>query len=178
MSAIVDEILTLFRTRGSEPYGEDVSVADHCLQCAALARARSAPDSLIAAALLHDVGHLIEVPDDGYGVHRHDRGGAEYLRPHFPDAVVEPVRLHVEAKRYRVAVEPSYMDALSQASQHTLRHQGGPMSDDEVRVFEDNPHHRDALLLREWDDHGKVAGLDVVPLDAYRPLLETLAVAD
>ncbi len=175
MTEIVDEILTLFRTRGTEPYGEDVSLAEHCLQCAALARAEGADDALVAAALLHDVGHLIEAPDDDFGVHRHDVGGADYLAPHFPARVVDPVRMHVEAKRYRVAVEPSYMDTLSAASRHTLRHQGGAMSAGEVRAFEANSHHRDAVRLREWDDHGKVADLEVAPLESYRTLLMELA---
>jgi len=175
MVGTVDEILELFRTRGAEPYGEDVSVADHCLQCAALARHEEAPDSLVAAALLHDVGHLIAPPDDGFGVHRHDTIGAAYLADRFPAAVVDPVRLHVEAKRYRVALDPDYRAQLSAASIHTLAHQGGPMSPREVREFEANPHHRDAVRLRAWDDAGKVEGLEVPPLDAYRDLLSSLS---
>lgn len=175
MVGVVDEILDLFRTRGAEPYGEDVSVADHCLQCAALARHEGASDTLVAAALLHDVGHLVAPADDGFGVHRHDVIGAEYLAGHFPDAVVDPVRLHVAAKRYRVALDPDYHALLSAASVHTLAHQGGPMSPREVKEFEANPHHRDAIRLRAWDDAGKIEGLEVPPLDAYRELLSTLA---
>ncbi|MEQ9332427.1 metal-dependent phosphohydrolase [Thalassobaculum sp.] len=174
MSTIVDEIIELFDTKGREPYGEDVSVAEHGLQCAALADREGADEALVVAALLHDVGHLIEDPDDGYGVHRHDAGGAAFLARHFPEAVVAPVRMHVAAKRYRVAVDPGYAARLSAASTHTLAHQGGPMSPDEVREFEADPHLAAALRLREWDDHGKVDGLVVAPIEAYRDRMQRL----
>lgn len=175
MVGAIDEILELFRTRGAEPYGEDVSVADHCLQCAALARRDGAPDTLVAAALLHDIGHLVAPPDDGFGVHRHDVIGADFLAEHFPAAVTDPVRMHVEAKRYRVALDPDYHAQLSAASVHTLAHQGGPMSPREVKDFEANPHHRDAVRLRAWDDAGKVEGLDVPALETYREMLSALS---
>lgn len=172
--SVVDHILQLFATKGQEPYGEDVSVADHGLQCAALAVRDGAGDALVVAALLHDVGHLIEDPDDGFGVHRHDVGGAAFLARHFPDPVVDPVRLHVAAKRYRVAVDPAYAARLSAASAHTLAHQGGPMRADEVRAFDAEPHREAALRLRGWDDSGKVEGLSVAPVEAYRDRMERL----
>lgn len=175
MSDIVDTVVALFDGKGREPYGEDVSIAEHCLQCAALAVRDGEADSLVAAALLHDIGHLVADPDDGFGVHRHDATGADFLAGRFPEAVIAPVRLHVAAKRYRVAVDPSYSARLSMASHHTLRHQGGPMSEAEQRAFEADPHHAAALKLRAWDDLGKVEGLAVAPLDSYRPLLDRLA---
>lgn len=177
MSTIVDEIIELFVTRGSEPYGEDVSVAEHALQCAALAVRDGADDTLVVAALLHDIGHLIEEPDDGFGVHRHDVGGAAFLARHFPEAVVAPVRMHVAAKRYRVAIDPDYAARLSPASTHTLRHQGGPMSADEVAAFRNEPHLEAALRVREWDDRGKIDGLTVAPIDAYRDRMTALLLA-
>ncbi len=176
MTAIVDQIAELFATKGHEPYGEDVSVAEHGLQCAALAVRDGAEDALVIAALLHDVGHLIEDPDDEFGVHRHDVGGARFLARHFPEAVVAPVRLHVAAKRYRVAIDPDYAARLSAASTHTLAHQGGPMAPQEVAAFDAEPHREAALRLREWDDCGKVDGLPVSPLDAYRERMERLVI--
>lgn len=174
MSAVVDHIIELFETKGQEPYGEDVTQAEHALQCAALADREGADDTLVIAALLHDIGHLIEEPDDGYGVHRHDVGGAAFLARHFPEAVVAPVRMHVAAKRYRVAVDPGYAARLSAASTHTLAYQGGPMSPDEVRAFEAGPHLQAALRVREWDDCGKVEGLVVDSVEAYRDRMERL----
>jgi [1-hydroxy-2-(trimethylamino)ethyl]phosphonate dioxygenase len=176
MTSIVDHILELFATRGSEPYGEDVSVAEHGRQCAALAEREGADDALVVAALLHDVGHLIEDPDDEFGVHRHDVGGAAFLARYFPESVVAPVRMHVAAKRYRVAVDPDYAARLSAASTHTLAHQGGPMSPEEARAFAADPHLAAALRLREWDDAGKVDGLVVSPVEAYRERMERLLV--
>lgn len=177
MTAIVDRIIELFATKGQEPYGEDVSLAEHCLQCAALAVRDGADEALVVAALLHDIGHLVEDPDDGYGVHRHDIGGAAFLAKHFQEAVVAPVRMHVAAKRYRVAVDPGYAARLSAASTHTLAHQGGPMSPEEVRAFDAEPHRDAALRLREWDDCGKVEGLVVTPVAAYRTRMERLLTA-
>ena len=176
MTGIVDDIIELFATKGREPYGEDVSVAEHGLQCAALADREGADEALVVAALLHDVGHLIEDPDDRFGVHRHDVGGAAFLARHFQEAVVAPVRLHVAAKRYRVAADPGYAARLSAASTHTLAHQGGPMSPDEVVAFEAEPHREAALRLREWDDSGKIEGLTVAPVEAYRDRMRRLLV--
>ncbi len=170
---VVDELERLFAEHGGEAYGEDVTQLEHMLQCAACAVSEQARDSLVAAALLHDIGHLIEEADDAYGYHKHDRSGAVYLSKHFGPEVSEPVRLHVAAKRYLCAVEPAYFDCLSPASVHSLSKQGGPMSPDEVLDFERNPQHQDAVRLRRWDDLGKVEGLRVEGLAYYRRLLES-----
>ncbi|MEX0924126.1 MAG: phosphonate degradation HD-domain oxygenase [Rhodovibrionaceae bacterium] len=168
------ELEALFAEHGKEAYGEDVTQLEHMLQCAACAASEGASDSLVAAALLHDVGHLIEEADDAYGYHKHDRSGAAFLSGYFGPEVSEPVRLHVAAKRYLCAVEPEYFDCLSAASVHSLSKQGGPMSAEEVAAFERNPQYRDAVRLRRWDDLGKVEGLKVEGLAHYRPLLESL----
>lgn len=171
---VIDEIEALFAAHGGEAYGEDVTQLEHMLQCAACALSEEASDSLIAAALLHDVGHLIEEADDAYGYHKHDRSGAAYLSERFGPEVSEPVRLHVAAKRYLCAVEKDYFDCLSPASVHSLSKQGGPMNETEIAAFEANPLHKDAVRLRRWDDKGKVEGLKVEGLTHYRPLLESL----
>ena len=170
----IEEIEALFAAKGGEAYGEDVTLAEHMLQCAACAASEGAPDSLIVAALLHDVGHLIEQADDAYGYHKHDRSGAEYLSEIFGPEVSEPVRLHVAAKRYLCAVEEDYFDCLSPASVHSLSKQGGPMSGQEAAQFERTPLYRDAVCLRRWDDRGKVEGLEVPALAHYRRMLERL----
>ncbi|SMF82589.1 phosphonate degradation operons associated HDIG domain protein [Tistlia consotensis] len=174
MSPVVSEIEAVFAAKGGETYGEQVTQLEHALQCAALAAADGAAPSLVAAALLHDVGHLIEEPDDAFGQHRHDRGGAAWLSSRFGPEVTEPVRLHVAAKRWLCAVEPGYFDRLSPASVHSLKHQGGPMSAPEARAFEAEPFHDQAVRLRRWDEEGKREGLHVRPLGDYRELLEGL----
>jgi [1-hydroxy-2-(trimethylamino)ethyl]phosphonate dioxygenase len=165
---VVGEIEALFAARGHETYGEGVTIADHCLQTAALARAAGADDALVVAALLHDIGYFLEPHARGTGDHRHDRSGGGWLAARFPAAVSEPVRLHVAAKRYLCAVERDYFGLLSAASKHTLARQGGPMSAAEAAEFARHSFLDRAVRLRRWDDRGKVAGAKVAPLGSYQ----------
>jgi gamma-butyrobetaine dioxygenase len=177
----VGEVLDLFEPWGTERYDEDVSQLDHALQTAALARAAGADDALVAAALLHDVGHLLELRDGGLADGQtdedlgHEGRGARWLAPVFPASVTGPIALHVAAKRYRCAVDPAYHDGLSAGSRRSLVRQGGPMASSEVERFAAHPSHEDAVALRGWDDGGKVEDLDVAGLASYRTLLEHLA---
>ena len=174
----VDRILNLFEKRGAEAYlGEPVSQQEHAVQAAWLAVQDGAPDTLIAAALLHDIGHLLGGDDDpaergidGY----HENAGRAWLAREFGPAVTEPIRLHVAAKRYLCAVEPPYFATLSEASVRSLALQGGPFSDAEVRNFEENPFHRDAVRLRRWDDQAKIPGLAVPAPRDYADTLRRL----
>jgi gamma-butyrobetaine dioxygenase len=169
------EIEALFAEHGGESYGEGVTMLAHMLQAAALAESQNAGESLVIAALLHDVGHFLQPTDDSFGYHKHDRSGGDWLAKRFPAEVSEPVRLHVAAKRYLCAVEKDYFDKLSAASVYTLSQQGGPMSDAEVRAFAASPHHLAAVRLRRWDDSGKVDGVTVRDLPSYRAMLGRLA---
>jgi phosphonate degradation associated HDIG domain protein len=175
----VDELFDLYGRWGHDPYDEVVSQLAHALQTAALAVAAGAPDPLVAAALLHDVGHLLALadagsPSDGVEDLHHEGVGARYLAGLFPATVTGPVANHVRAKRYRCAVNPGYLSVLSEGSKLSLRRQGGPMTDAEARGFEATPGYADAARLREWDDAAKVVGLHVPPLERYRDLLERL----
>jgi phosphonate degradation associated HDIG domain protein len=177
---IVDEILDLFATRGSAAYhGEAVSQEEHALQAADLAVREGAPDALIVAALLHDVGHLLDGQDEDLAEQgldgRHEEAGCAYLAGHFGPEVTEPIRLHVAAKRYLCAVDPSYLSGLSPASRLSLKVQGGPMTPAEVAEFEGNAFFRDAVRLRHWDEAAKVPGLAVPGPSHYRGRLQTAA---
>jgi phosphonate degradation associated HDIG domain protein len=175
----VDEVLALFERWGPQRYDEEVTQLEHALQTAALAQAADADDALVAAALLHDVGHLLEMADGGLratdGDLRHEARGSAYLASLFPPAVTAPIALHVRAKRYRCAIDPAYAGALSAGSTASLVRQGGPMAADEVATFAALPGGDAAVALREWDDQGKVLDLDVGTLDQHRPRLERLA---
>ena len=105
---------------------------------------------------------------------RHEEVGASWLSRHFGPEVTEPVALHVAAKRYLCATDPSYHARLSAASVVTLALQGGPMSADEVAAFERNPHCRDAVRLRHWDDQGKLGGFSAPDFSVYCPLIEAV----
>ena len=176
-SPTVETILELFARRGGAEYGgERVSQLEHALQCAALAQAAGASDELVAAALLHDIGHLLhDLGEDAAerGVDdAHERLGAEWLAAHAPQAVVEPVLLHVPAKRYLCAVNPAYYERLSAPSRLSLSLQGGPMSPAEVYEFRTNPYWREAAQLRQWDDGAKAPGARTPALEDLRGLLE------
>jgi gamma-butyrobetaine dioxygenase len=178
----VAEIAALFAGEGARDYlGEDVSMAQHMLQAATLAIEDAAPDALVAAALLHDVGHFIgAVTGTDLMTGRdnsHDDAGADWLAQWFGPDVCQPVRLHVAAKRYLCAVDPAYKDLLSPASVYTLSVQGGPMDDDEVRAFESSPHAQDAVAVRRWDDRAKDPAAPTRTFDEFRPLLQGLLIA-
>jgi predicted HD phosphohydrolase len=101
--------------------------------------------------------------------------GAAYLGDLYSRAVTAPIALHVRAKRYLCAVDPSYHAGLSAGSQRSLVLQGGPMTADEVAAFERLNGADDAVRLRRWDDEGKVVGLAVPGLEAYRKHLDRAA---
>jgi gamma-butyrobetaine dioxygenase len=178
--SVIDEIFSLYATRGSAAYfGEAVSMTEHGLQAAHFAELAGAHATLVAAALLHDIGHLVAtVPDDiaEWTVDaRHEATGARWLGEWFGPDVADPVRLHVRAKRYLCTTDPTYFSQLSPASVVTLKLQGGRLSADEVASFEVEPGYRDAIVVRRCDDRGKVAGLATRPLEGYRELLRSLA---
>lgn len=176
-TAALDEWESLFEGEGAGEYlGEAVTMAAHMLQAGALARAAGAPPALVAAALLHDIGHF-----RGSGLelmagtdNRHGETAAARLAPYFPPAVTEPVRLHVEAKRYLCTAEPSYVDRLSPASVHTLALQGGPMPADEAAAFAAHPFAADAVAVRRWDEAAKDPAAATPTFAEFRPLLMEL----
>jgi gamma-butyrobetaine dioxygenase len=175
----VDRIAQLFADEGLRNYlGEEVSIATHMLQAGALAESSGAPEYLVAAALLHDVGHFEAVgrrQADGRQLERidfqHQDTGANWLAQWFPEEVTEPVRLHVMAKRYLCTVEPGYFARLSPASVHTLSLQGGPLTDPQAREFEGLPHASAALAVRRWDEAAKDPAVSTPPFEHFRQLL-------
>lgn len=170
----------LYAERGTKRYGlNSISQLEHALQGAALAAADGDPESLVVAALLHDVGHMIhdlgEAPAKRGVDDRHEMLGADFLGRWFGPAVTEPIRLHVPAKRYLCAVEASYVAKLSPDSVRSLALQGGPMSAAEIADFESTAHWRDAVKLRRYDERAKVPGLEVPPFSFYAGRIAALA---
>ena len=176
----IQVIADLFASDGAREYlGEPVTQASHMLQAAALAQQCGAPPALVAAALLHDVGHFTSAVS-GHDLmrgtdNRHSEAGADWLTQWFGPEVTEPVRLHVAAKRYLCAVEPGYAETLSAASVCTLAVQGGPMSTAEAREFEASQYAADAVRVRRWDDQAKDPAAHVPGFGHYRPLLAELS---
>lgn len=176
---IIANILQLFNDKGHSEYGgESVTQLEHALQAATLARENNASNQLITAALLHDIGHLLhDLPNDAplKGIDDvHENKAAVFLRKYFPEAVTEPVRLHVMAKRYLSSTEETYYSLLSEPSKQSLVLQGGLMSEAEVSAFEQNPFFSDAVMLRKWDDQSKVQELATAPVEDFE---ENIAVS-
>jgi gamma-butyrobetaine dioxygenase len=175
---VFEQIVELFEARGNTIGAMDlVSQKDHALQTAALAVAEGAPEELVLAALLHDIGHLLpqaETPGSALNGNRHEERGAKWLAGSFGREITEPVRLHVEAKRYLCALDLNYIQKLSPGALHRLKTQGGPLSRSEAEEFQANPYHREALYLRHFDDRAKIPGWRVSPLAHYRDLIESL----
>jgi gamma-butyrobetaine dioxygenase len=174
------QLADLFASEGLAGYlGESVTQAAHMLQAATLAERAGAGRELIAAALLHDVGHftgLISGADLMRGTdNKHSDTGAAWLAQWFGPAVTEPVRLHVAAKRYLCATEPGYFALLSPASVFTLSVQGGPMTEDEAREFAANPYADAACQVRRWDDLAKDPAVITPPFRHFASLLAELA---
>jgi [1-hydroxy-2-(trimethylamino)ethyl]phosphonate dioxygenase len=177
MDNITKRIESLFRDHGDAAYiGEPVSQTEHALQCAQAAEKAGAKSALIAAALLHDIGHLLHhLPEDcaERGIDdRHEELGARWLEKYFTPEVTEPIRLHVPAKRFLCATEPEYLRALSEASLLSLRLQGGPYSPAEVAEFRRNPYSQAAVTLRRWDEEAKIKDLPTPKFDHYLGHLE------
>jgi phosphonate degradation associated HDIG domain protein len=187
----VESVITLLEVGHASRYerrhddadaAEAVTQMEHALQCAALAEADAAPDHLVAAALLHDIGHVLMAADRqsgqaSVGDLRHESVAARYIEKRFDPAVATAVGLHVLAKRYLCAVDPAYLSVLSPVSVRTLAVQGGALDAAAVAEFEARPGAMEAVALRRWDDCAKTPGVPTRRLDDYRPLLASLATA-
>src|SRR4051794_26635764 len=98
----LERIASLLTLKASGQYGlSAVNQRQHALQAAWLAEESGCSDSLVTAALLHDIGHMVhDLGDDAaeQGIDDlHEERGYEFLRSWFGPAVTEPVRLHVAA---------------------------------------------------------------------------------
>ncbi len=171
---IVDDIARRLDINGQHLYGlSDINQIQHGLQAAWLAEQAGDPPSLIAAALMHDIGHMLhnlgESPAEAGIDDQHEDVGHAYLAARFGPDVTEPVRLHVAAKRYLCGKEADYFAKLTRDSVLSLSLQGGPMSADEIAAFEQQPYWREAVRLRRYDEGAKVKGLTTPPLAHFMP---------
>lgn len=180
MQTVIQTIVSTFARRGDEKYADEgVTQLQHALQCADLAQDADAPATLIAAALLHDIGHIIGSddlpPDCSVDLDdRHESVGFDFLNQHFGPEVAEPVRLHVAAKRFLCTTEPSYRQALSPTSLKSYFDQGGPMDEQELAQFRDHPFFVTAVQLRRWDDLAKFPEKHDLAITEFLPQLQQL----
>jgi len=167
-------LATLLEQKGRKQYGLDnVTQLQHALQAATLAEAGGGGDALIAAALLHDIGHMVHGLDGNPAAagidDRHEELGQRWLARWFGPEVTEPVRMHVAAKRYLCATEPDYFARLSPDSVRSLVLQGGPMSPEEATAFRATPHADAAIRLRRYDEAAKRSDAETPPVSHFLP---------
>jgi predicted HD phosphohydrolase len=180
MTTVIEQIESLFAEHGgivhNGPQVDPVSALSHALQCAQLAEWAGVEGPLVAAALLHDIGHLVDRPAPGRPAAArvpHELRALELLGGGFGPEVLEPIRLHVQAKRYLVTTEPTYAALLTPTSARSLaEEQGGPMSAAEVQAFEQLPYATDAVQLRRWDDQAWESGKRTPTLGYYLGVLD------
>ena len=169
MSLTLSEITELLQDQGQKQYGmEAVNQLEHALQCADLAEKAGETPASIVAALLHDLGHMLVAHKQGQQDidtrtdDLHQFMALPFLRPLFPAAVLEPIRMHVDAKRYLCLIDPGYWADLSPASQHSLELQGGIFDETQAKAFMQQPYASEAVRLRRFDDLAK-SPLKVTP---------------
>ena len=171
---MTQKIIDLFNQKGHSLYGgEAVTQLEHALQAATFAKNNHASAALITASLLHDIGHLLhELPDNApdHGVDDlHEELAALFLDKYFVKEVVEPAKLHVQAKRYLCYVDENYFNTLSEPSRQSLALQGGIMDANEAQQFETYSNYKEAVLLRTWDDLAKDPAMQTDPIEMFAP---------
>ena len=176
MLNIIDQIVFDFSNNKSLYIGEGLTISEHMIQTAMLAEKNKSSDDLICSSLLHDYGHfVIEKPNqlvsdkiDG----RHEVVRAKYLRNFFHNKIIQPILLHVEAKKY-LSRNKKYFDNLSNASKTSLKLQGGPMSYLDAKKFEQNKNYENAIKLRRFDEGAKQKNIKINKIEDYKELLRS-----
>ena len=176
MLNIVDQIIFNFSNNKSLYIGENLTISEHMIQAAMLAEKNKSSDDLICSSLLHDYGHfVIEDPNqlvndkvDG----KHEIIGANYLKNYFHNKIIEPILLHVEAKKY-LSREKKYFNSLSDASKISLKLQGGVMNDLDAKKFEKNKNYKNAIKLRKFDEGAKKENIKIKKIEDYKELLNS-----
>ena len=170
----------LFHESGHIQYaGEAVTQLEHSLQTAMLALEAESSVELITAALLHDIGHLLNLRGDTPSMRgiddQHQYFAAHFLKDLFPPSVCLPIRMHVDAKRALCALDSMYYEKLSEDSRRSLSLQGGALNSTQLNDFIASPYSDDALKLRAWDDQAKSSGKKTLSLHYFLEMARTIA---
>ena len=175
--SFIEELVEIYATRGFETFEGDrtTTQTSHALQTAAIAEAEGASAEMIVAALLHDIGRIINPDDreitDAGGDAKHEEVAREFLEPYFGPEVTMPIKWHVAAKRYLVATDPAYSKKVSPGSMRSMAGQGGVLLDEEIRAFIEQPFAREGVTLRQWDDRAKSSEAETPPFEHFVPYL-------
>lgn len=170
------QVLRFLEESGKDSYfGEPLTQLEHAIQTAQAAVRNKARDELITAALLHDIGHFLHMYDENCADDdidsQHHLIGEQFLSRYFKADVAELVKHHVNAKRYLAITDQDYQSKLSAASVQSLKLQGGPMNQNEIKEFSSHSLFNEIILLRHWDDAAKIPNRTLPTIENFLPYL-------
>jgi len=142
-------MLMLLRSLAEITDGFGTDQLTHCLQTATLAEESGADDEVIFAALMHDVGKAISVPN-------HPAIAAEMIRPYVRAEVYQMIRVHQDFQ-----------------GRHYYAHFGGDPEARESHRATLSAEQFDlaALFADEWDQLAFDPAYPTLPLEHFEPLV-------
>ena len=174
---IVPFIADIFERRGADSYlGEPVTMSQHMLQGAVLAERDDAAEELVAAALLHDIGHYTSefgpLSDESHDDNFHDEAGARVL-----EGVLSAGghRMRAPSRRCQALSLRHRSELLRQALRCLDPHARTAGRADErgrSRRVPAQSAFREAVRVRLWDEGGKDPDMATPPFRHYMPLLQ------
>lgn len=146
---VAERVLGMLRSLQDITDGFATDQLTHCLQTATLAERAGADPEVVVAALCHDVGKAISVPN-------HPRIGAEILKPYVRDEVYKMILVHQDFQ-----------------GRHYYEHFGG---DPDAREQHRDALTADEFALAErfadeWDQVAFDPAYDTLPLEHFEPLV-------
>lgn len=144
-----ERVLEMLRSLSDITDGFATDQLTHCLQTATLAERAGADDEVVVAALCHDVGKAISVPN-------HPRIAAEILKPYVRDEVYKMILVHQDFQ-----------------GRHYYHHFGG---DPDAREKHRDALTAEEFELAEkfadeWDQVAFDPAYDTLPLEHFEPLV-------
>ena len=145
-SRVADRVLDMLRSLADITDGFATDQLTHCLQTATLAEQAGADDEVVVAALCHDIGKAISVPN-------HPRIAAEILKPYVRDEVYKMILVHqdFQGKHYYAHFDkdPNARDQYADEPYFALA----------------------AQFADEWDQTAFDPDYDTLKLDHFEPLV-------
>ena len=146
---VADRVLAMLESLNEIVDGFATDQLTHCLQTATLAERAGADDEVVVAALCHDIGKAISVPN-------HPKIAAEILRPYVRDEVYKMILVHQDFQ-----------------GRHYYHHFGGDpnareqhrdtLTPEEFKLAEQ--------FADEWDQIAFDPDYDTLPLEHFEPLV-------
>ncbi len=146
---VADRILDMLRSLEAVTDGFAVDQLVHSCQTATRAERAGAEPEVVFAALCHDIGKAVSVPN-------HPRISAEILRPYVSDDVYQMVLTHQDFQ-----------------GRHYYHHFGG--NPDQRTTYEGQSHYElTATFADEWDQTAFDPDYDTLPLEHFEPLVREM----